>query len=180
MGVREWWMMATGSLAIAAVFFVTLYYYKRPPRDLRVPVAHLVASLVALATGSFLFGPLILVPGIVVATGVAYLASFERRVQWIVAGMLAAVLVPTVLELAGAIPSSYAFEGGELRVRPMMTELPALPTAVLLVIAHAIIIASAAYFTWKLRRAYAAAERTARLQTWQLSQILPESARPKL
>lgn len=60
----------------------------------------------------------------------------------------------------------------------MMTELPPAPTITLLLVTHAIVIVAGMYFARQLRRAYSAADRALRLQTWQLSQLVPEPARP--
>ncbi len=177
MGIREWWMFLGAAGAISAVFFTAVYYYKYPPKNLQLPLPHLAMSLLALLSGQLLFGPLILVPGITVATGIAYLASFDRRVGWVVGGMAAVVLVPAALQFAGVLAPSYALIDGKLMVLPMMTELPPVPTAVLLLVTHAIVIVAAMYFAWQLRRAFSTADRALRLQTWQLSQLVPEQAR---
>ncbi|MDB4953051.1 MAG: Serine/threonine protein kinase PrkC, regulator of stationary phase [Myxococcales bacterium] len=178
MGIRSPWMFVVGASAISAVFFVTLYYHRHPPRDLQLPWFHLITSLVALTSGEVLLGPFVLVPGIVIATGVGYLASFERGGVRVIVGALAVVLVPAILQLTGVIPPSYVFGNGRIEILPMMTELPATPTAVLLLVTHAVVIASSLAFVWRLRRAYGDAERALRLQTWQLSQLVPEDARP--
>ena len=177
MGIRAWWMFGVAAAAISAVFFTAVYYYKRPPADLQLPFPHLAMSIVALLAGQLLFGPLILVPGIAVGTGIAYLASFDRRAGWVVGGMLAVVVVPAALQFAGVIPPSYELVDGKLVVLPMMTELPPAATITLLLVTHAIVIVAGMYFAWQLRRAYSAAAKAQRLQSWQLSQLLPEQAR---
>jgi hypothetical protein len=177
MGIRSWWMFGAAATAISAVFFAAIYYYRHPPKDLELPLPHLALSLIALASGELLFGPLILVPGITVATGIAYLASFDRRAPWVVGGTLAVVLVPAALQFAGVIAPSYELVDGKLVVLPMMTELPRAPTAILLLVTHAIVIGAAMYFAWQLRRAYTTAAKAVRLQAWQLSQLVPEKAR---
>jgi hypothetical protein len=177
MGIRSWWMFGAAATAISSVFFAAIYYYQRPPKDLQLPLPHLALSLLALASGQLLFGPLILVPGITVATGIAYLASFDRRMPWVVAGMLGVVLVPAALQFAGVLAPSYDLVNGTLVVLPMMTELPPIPTATLLLVTHAIVIGASMYFAWQLRKAYTAAAKAVRLQAWQLSQLVPETAR---
>ena len=177
MGIRSPWMFGAAALTLSAVFFTAVYYYKHPPADLQLPFPHLAISLVALLAGQLLFGPLILVPGIAVGTGIAYLTSFDRRVGWVVGGMLAVVILPAALQFAGVLAPSYELVDGKLMVMPMMTELPPAPTITLLLVTHAIVIAASMYFAWQLRRAYSVADRARRLQTWQLSQLVPESAR---
>jgi serine/threonine-protein kinase len=179
MGIREWWMFGAAAAVLSAVFFTAAYYYKHPPDNLQLPLPHLAISLVALLAGQLLFGPLILVPGIAVGTGIAYLTSFDRRVGWVVGGMLAVVLIPAALQFAGVIAPNYELVDGKLMVVPMMTELPPGPTIALLLITHAIVIAASMYFAWTLRRAYTVADRALRLQTWQLSQLVPEDLRQK-
>ncbi|MBX3156735.1 MAG: serine/threonine protein kinase [Deltaproteobacteria bacterium] len=178
MGIRNWWMMLFGTVMIVGVLLMTIYYHRRPPRDLDVPIPHLVTSLFALLSGEVLFGPLVLVPTIVVATGVGYLASFQRGRVPIIVGCLAVIFVPVALQLAGVIPASYEFADGRISIVPMMTELPALPTMILLVASHAITLTVALLFVARLRRSYVEAESALRLQAWHLGQLVPEEARP--
>jgi hypothetical protein len=139
---------------------------------------HLVISLLALLGGELLFGPLVLVPSIVVATGIGYLASFERGRVPIIVGCLSVIFVPVALQLAGVIPSNYEFADGRISIVPMLTELPATPTMILLVASHAITLTVAFLFVARLRRAFVDAEHALRLQAWHLGQLVPEEARP--
>jgi hypothetical protein len=114
----------------------------------------------------------------VIASGVAYLAAFDGRRQIAATiAMVAAVIAPFLLQLAGALPASYRFTGGEVVLLPGMTELPRGPTIVFLIVTHVVMIGAALTFVRSLRRNALDAERRLQVQAWQLAQIVPDDAR---
>jgi serine/threonine protein kinase len=180
MGVRQWWMLGLMASAITGAFAVSYYYYRRPPSDVRVPLPHLVASTLALASGALLFGPLVLVPAIVLGTGVGYIASVDHR-HWLVttAGVVV-IVVPTLLQALGVLPPSYDFEGGTIRILPHMASFPPAATLAFLLVTHVVILVTCQIYIARLRREYLEAQARLRLQAWQLGQIVPEDARALL
>ena len=180
MGVREPWMLAVMATAILAVTGITYHYYRRPPPSLRVPTLHVVATTAALVTGVFLFGPLVLLPAIVISTGVGYIATFGRRTVYYIVPGIAVVLVPLALQLAGVIAPSYALTDGEIRVLPMMLSFPPAATMAFLAVTHTVIIAGTLLYVWRLRCNYLDSERRLRGHAWLLAQMLPDETHAPL
>jgi serine/threonine protein kinase len=172
MGMRTWWMLGVMAAAIFTVIGVTYYYYRRPPSDLRLPWPHLVASLFALSTGNFIAGPLLLLPTAAIATGVGYIAAFERRVAVTIASLVAVVLVPFALQVSGVVGGGYRFEGDAIVIYPGMAHFPRTATIVFLCVTHLVMISAAMLFTWRMRQSAVRAERLLRVQAWQLDQIV--------
>jgi serine/threonine-protein kinase len=171
MGVRSWAMLGTMAAAILTLLGATAWYHRHPPRGLRLPWTHLGLSVIALATGVFVAGPLVLLPAITIATGMAYISAFESRLRITMIAMLAVVLVPFALQLAGIVPGAYDFAGDAIVVRPGMMHFPAVPTIVFLAVTHTVVLVAALLFAWRLRQAAASAERKLRLQAWKLAQL---------
>ena len=171
MGVRSWAMLGTMAAAILALLGATAWYHRHPPRGLRLPWTHLGLSVIALATGVFVAGPLVLLPAITIATGMAYISAFESRFRITMVAMLAVVLVPFALQLAGLVPGAYRFAGDAIVIRPGRMHFPPVPTIVVLALTHTVVLTAALLFAWRLRQAAASAERRLRLQAWRLAQL---------
>ena len=180
MGVRQWWMLAAMATAITAVCALSYHYYRHPPADLRIPLPHLLLSTLALASGTLLFGPLVLVPAVVLGTGVGYIASVDHRHALVTAAGVAVVVVPVLLQAAGVLPPSYEFVDGTIRILPRMADFPPAATLAFLLVTHAVILITCQVYIARLRRDYLSAEARLRLQAWQLGQIVPEDARAAL
>ncbi len=174
MGVRSWPAFGAMAASICAIAALSLHYVRRPPPTLRLPLVHLALAMLALICGVVLFGPFVLVPAIAIITGVGYLATFGDRPRVILGCMLFVVLAPAILQAVGAVPPSYAFEGGAIIILPRATELPAVATQILLLATHAVVIAGSLVFVWRLRRTQLEAERRLRVQAWTLSQLVPD------
>jgi serine/threonine-protein kinase len=180
MGVRHWWMLGALAGSISGVIAMTWHYHRHPPPGLRLPLPHLAMTTIALASGVVLFGPLVVLPAVVIANGVAYIANFERRTWTIVAASIGVILVPLALELLGVLPAQYEFRDGTLRILPGMTDFPPAATLTLLIVTHVVVIGGALIYVGRLRRGAQDAERRLRTQAWQLAQIVPEHARELL
>ncbi|HUQ04227.1 MAG TPA: serine/threonine-protein kinase [Kofleriaceae bacterium] len=180
MGLRHPWMFGVTAAAILTLIGLTYHYYRKPPADLDVPWPHLVSSTVALASGVWFFGSLVTVPAIALATGVAYTTTFRRRAIYCVPPFLAVVIGPLILQYAGVLPDSYAFEGGSLRIVPGMVDFPPAATMTFLVMIHIVTIGAALWYMWRLRAEYLDVERKLHLQAWQLAQLVPDDARAAL
>jgi len=120
----------------------------------------------------FVAGPLVLLPAITIATGMAYITAFESRLRVTMAAMLAVVLLPFALQLADLVPGGYEFAGDAIVIRPGMMHFPAVPTIVFLTVTHTVVLVAALLFAWRLRRSAANAERRLRLQAWKLAQLV--------
>jgi eukaryotic-like serine/threonine-protein kinase len=173
MGVRRPELLIATVVATLAVIALTYDHYRRPPARLALPWSHVVVSTIAFAAGMSLFGPLVLLPSLVIITGVAYVATFDRTAIACVVPFVAVIFVPLGLQLAGVLPPSYDFADGTLRILPGMTDLPPTPTLLLLVVSHLIVVAGSIFFVWRLRITHRELERRLALQAWQLSQLVP-------
>jgi hypothetical protein len=122
----------------------------------------------------FLFGSLILMPAIVIITGVGYVATFGGRSIYYVVPAVLVVVVPLVLEVAGVIAPSYRFEDGVLVVLPGMTALPPTPTLLFLAVSHVVVIVGSLGYVWRLRTNHVETERRLHLQVWQLAALAPK------
>jgi serine/threonine-protein kinase len=175
MGVRRPWLLGATGLATLAVIGLTYSQYRRPPSQLALPWSHVVVSMIALGLGMSLFGPLMLLPSLVMITGVAYVATFNRKAIACVAPLAAVIFVPLALQLAGVLPPSYDFADGTLRILPGMTDLPPVPTLLLLVVANLIVVTGGIGFVWRLRCSHRDVERRLALHAWQLAQLVPDA-----
>ncbi len=180
MGIRSWWQLGAVTAAVTGMLGVTYHLYRRPVTSLELPLVHLAASVVALAIGAVVTGPLMLLPAIAIATGAGYIATFGRRVPLVMAAVVAVVLIPLGLELAGAVPRSLHFVDGAMVLTPRMVGFPPTATLVFLVVSHIVVIVTALNFVWQIRRTAAAAERRLAIQAWQLAQLVPHDARELL
>jgi hypothetical protein len=119
-----------------------------------------------------MFGPLVLLPAIAIANGVAYATSFRDRLGAVIAATTGVIVVPVLLQVTGAVPPWYAFDGDTLRILPWMTDFPAAPTLVFLVVTNVVVLAACLLYVSRLRRDLADAQRALRVQAWQLAQIV--------
>jgi len=180
MGVRRPWLVAATAAGIVGMIVTTYGHYRRPPARLTLPWSHVAMSTLALGFGASLFGPLVLLPSLVIISGVAFVTTFDRSAVGCVVPALAVIFVPLALQLAGVLPPSYDFTGGTIRILPGMTELPPTPTILLLIVTHAIVVAGSILFVWRLRCSHRDVERRLALHAWQLAQLVPAEARPPL
>ena len=175
MGVRRPWLFAATIAVTIGVVALTYAHYRRPSPRMTLPWSHVLLSSFALSLGMSLFGPLLLLPSLVVITGVAYVATFDRTAIACILPLAAVIFVPLALQLAGVLPPSYDFADGTLRILPGMAELPPTPTLLLLVVAHLIVIVGSIAFVWRLRCAHRDVERRLALHAWQLAQLVPDA-----
>ena len=137
----------------------------------------MLVSNIGIAALSTLFGPLVLLPTVAAVNTTAYALIFTgwRRVASALAGILALV-VPLGLQLAGVVEPSYAFVEGQMHVLPMAIELHELPTMLLLAASGAASVVTGAVTVGRLRTTLLEAEERLFTYTWQIQQLLPESA----
>ncbi|MBP8811857.1 MAG: serine/threonine protein kinase [Kofleriaceae bacterium] len=176
MGLRTPWMFAVMATAITTVFGLTTWYWRRPPADAALPWPHVAASTVALATGSWMFGSLLLLPAIALMTGVAYIGSAGRGALRFIAPAVAVVLGPLALELTGVIAPAYRIVDGAIQIMPRMTHFPPTATWAFLIVTHTVVIIVGLLYAHRLHRAYLDGERRLQAQAWQLAQLIPPDA----
>ncbi|MGN6110517.1 MAG: protein kinase domain-containing protein [Kofleriaceae bacterium] len=178
MGLREPWMLGAMAGAISLLILATYQVYRRPL--LRLPWWHVLASSAAMLCGVGLFGSLVLIPMLVFVTAVAYISTVGRSAIWYVVPAVGVIVGPLILQLAGVLPPSYELTDGTIRILPLMAELPELPSLVLLIATHVMLVVTGVVFVWRTRCAHLATERQLALQAWHLGQLVPPDARPAL
>ncbi|MBI4953344.1 MAG: serine/threonine protein kinase [Myxococcales bacterium] len=177
LGVRSAWLVGAAVVAIAGAALAGYLVSSRASATLRGRGEWAIVVLRAgiLFALSRMFGPLVLVPTLAAAFGVAMQVHPERAGRHVGAWVAClSVGVPTLLEWAGVLPASYAFGDGRMSIVPQMHELPALPTEVLLLVASIATIATACVFVGRIRRALSEAQLRLQLNAWHLARLLPD------
>ncbi len=179
MGVRE----AGWALALTVVLIVMVLYSawmgltgKANPRYMRNAI---ILSSFGVSALSFLLGPFMLVPVAAMANAAAFMVSTRANQasrRMILTLALASVFVPALLQQLGVVPASYRFEDGVMKILPLATELPALPTTVLLYCGAASAIVFGCLLAGQAVESLKKAERRLFAQAWRLRQLLPQEA----
>ena len=146
-------------------------------RPIRRPIqcTAIAAIMLAAVAASRVLGPLFLMPMILAVWAIAMQTSpdpFVRRFSF--AAGLVLLLAPLVLELAGVVPSSYAFEGGKLIALPQMLELPKLGTFWLVTLANVVSVVVPSIFVARLRSELTRAQERELLQAGQFRRLAAE------
>ncbi len=130
---------------------------------------------------SRLFGPLLVGPGIAATVGAPFAVHDDRRERLgvHVPMVLAAVLGPFALELAGVLPPSYRFEAGRLVVLPNLADFPPALTLGALVLFAIITTLVPMLMLGAVGEALRAARRRLLLHRWQLKHLAPADGSAK-
>jgi eukaryotic-like serine/threonine-protein kinase len=149
-------------------------------RPIRRPIqcAALVTMMLASAGVSRIVGPLFLMPTIFTSWMIVIQTSpdwFMRRFGLISGALL--MLAPVALELAGVLPSSYAFEDGKLIVLPQMLELSRAGTFTFVTLANVGLGLAPAIFVARLRSELTSAQQRELLRAWRLRRLPEELMR---
>jgi hypothetical protein len=121
---------------------------------------------------SRLYGPFILMPTLLVSYAITLQAHPWRafRRLGLAAGVIAMVL-PVLLELAGVLPASYAFEAGTMSVLPQVVALSETGTIALLACANIAMLVVPALFIARLRSDLSIVQTRQLVQTWQFRRL---------
>jgi serine/threonine-protein kinase len=176
MGIRNMtWAVTIGVLWTVAS--VASLVDASKPRRAHVPWVPFVASSLAIAGTTGMFGAMFYLPTIAAANGLSFLSSGRRSLRVaVIAGSCLTMLLPFALELAGVLPPAYAFSGGAMTVLPRIASLPRLPTLVTLATGNLMFILVPGVFMGRARHALQLAEERLRLQAWQLRHLVPDEA----
>ena len=179
MGVRDWSLLWLGLLAIAVGVSCSLLSGLWPKRGGPFILVMFASGTLLIYVISRLFGPLLAAP--TVALGLAVAGGFHPLApRWSsIAFASLAIALPFGLELSGLIAPTYAFASNGMLIRPMLAELPRIPTTVYLAASSLGIVISVSAYVIAVRRALDAAQRTALVQSWQLRQLVPKSSLSK-
>jgi eukaryotic-like serine/threonine-protein kinase len=164
------------TLTMIVVVLLAIVPYAKWSRSPFIFYLRFALTTVAIAFGSRLFGPFILLPALALTNTVTHVLDPHRLQRGaLIAIGCSAVIIPAVLEWTGVIPPSYVFRDGQMCVVPQLTELPRGGTSLLLLLANAGIIVVAARFAGRVRGSLIAAEEKLHLYAWHLRQLLPVS-----
>lgn len=179
-GVRDASPLVVFTIAAILTSGVSLWVsrHRRPP--VGGVIAAMVLSNVAFAATATFYGPLILLPPVVVANTTGFAIHLDGAQRWLAMFVGAAVIViPTLLEATGVIAPSYTFRGGDTMVlHAGALELHTLPTSVFLALVAIGAVLTSSLTVGGVRNQLRAAEERLYLYTWHLREIVPEAARP--
>jgi serine/threonine-protein kinase len=137
-------------------------------------LALLVSSACQLAMAGLLFGPLLVMPILMVGSIAAFLSQpseFHARVS--VVALTAPLVVLLGLELAGVLPRSIDFSGPAVLLRSWVIDFTPFTTAVIYGLAIATQLAITVALSIRTMRAQREAQNAVHAQTWHLQQLVP-------
>lgn len=179
MGVRDWMPFALISACIATLvgYNASVAITGKHQRFMRGVV--IVATFTAVATAGAFAGPFVVVPGVAILAGSAFIFVLraDRALRWLaIVSSVAAVAIPPLLQLAGLLPASYAFEHGALRILPNAVGFPPNATLALIWLATtAAVVFSGLVVSYAVKR-LTITQDAALLQAWRLRHLLPPAA----
>jgi serine/threonine protein kinase len=179
MGVREPWKLWGLGAAVIALIAYTWWMATTGRTQPRYMIVAVLYTFAVIGSMSMFFGPLFFVPGMAVTAATTYLVAIRanRRARAIIMmGSLAAVLIPTILNLTGLAEQRYLFDGQGLTLLPGLVELPERATWAFLLVANCLTVIVANVLVSRAVSALLRAERRLFTQAWRLRQFLPELA----
>jgi serine/threonine-protein kinase len=171
--VKSWPLFIGFFAAVAGMVLISWLSYRRGGQIVWVS---LVSTLLTTILLSRIASPFVLTPVVVCAIAVALTASpwlLER--SWVVVGwVLAAVLLPFVLEELGVFERTWSFDGDHLKIGSSVIHgINRTAEAFVLVAANVVFIAAAGLFARATNRDHRRAARRLHVQAWHLRQLLP-------
>jgi serine/threonine-protein kinase len=166
--------LITWMLAAAGVILI----YRTFARSHGLLRYQLVWTGFALAFSSFAFGPLLILPTLVVMStmGTILVSHRDRRVLLLVCNGLG-LMVPTALAWLGHFPLTHVVEGDRtLRIGFAAFAVSRDSLFALLAMTHVGLLAIGAKFAAQYRDALTAAELKGEVQAWKLRQLVPDEA----
>jgi hypothetical protein len=179
LGVREPLLLGGLGVAVVALIAYTWWMSMTGRTQPRYMIVAVLFNFAVIGGASMFFGPLFFVPGLAVAAAASYLVAIRanRRARAIVMfGSLAAVLVPTILQLTGIAPPHYGFDGQGMTIMPALVQLPERATWAFLLVVNCLTVVVANLLVGRAVSALLRAERRLFTQAWRLRQFLPELA----
>jgi eukaryotic-like serine/threonine-protein kinase len=176
-GVKSWGCLVLASTLIGLASAVSLAasYAEKPGRIHRY--GPLILSAAAIASFTSVWGPYVVVPGLIALNAVGY-AMRPKSYRPVVVGLVSclAILIPLVLEWTGVLLPSASFSGGQIHILPRYVAMPELATQVFLLVATLATVVAGVLYAWHTHAATGDAEERLILHLWQLRQLVPEDA----
>ncbi|MBA3392577.1 MAG: serine/threonine protein kinase [Deltaproteobacteria bacterium] len=180
--VRHAWPIVS-AMVLAAATVAALWAVSRRVVSLRSRWYLLIVVLntLLLVSGSFIFGPLLIVPIFLVGTLAGFLAVPVRfHPALIVTSQVLAIAVPIVSELVGLTASTFSFEPGQIVLTPYALDLPPSATAGVLVLAMVSQFTNTTIVALNQRNSQQDALDRVYAQKWHVEQLLPQTSRSQL
>jgi tRNA A-37 threonylcarbamoyl transferase component Bud32 len=173
MGVRQPAVLAAMFVPMAAAAVLSFAATRTSEAKSWLIVGAMVASTFALAMGTRILSPLVLIPGALATNTMGFAVFVDRRTRAIVTVVaLAAFVIPLALELGDVTPETFAIDG-RIVILPTAVDLPRLPTLVLVAAASLSSILMASVLVGYFRDRLTDAEERLLAQNWQLGSLVP-------
>jgi hypothetical protein len=117
-------------------------------------------------------GPFVLVPTILATNAIVLQTHPRRRLRrFAISCAVVIMVIATVIEWTGILPSSYVFEGGVWTIVPQMVELPRVGSFVFMTIVAVSMIVVPAAFIARLRGDLTEAQVKLAVQAWHFRRL---------
>jgi eukaryotic-like serine/threonine-protein kinase len=173
MGLRSGGSLAVLIAAILLNMALTIGFARqRRPIDIRNINASWIVFCLLLGVISRMFTPFMVAPGLAATSVMMF--GLDARTPWrsCIAGHIAAVLGPWILELTGVLSVTTRAIGGDLLLRSDSVSITMPEAAISLAIYTVALIAIAGALTHQLAIAHRKAVRAIELQAWHLRQLV--------
>jgi serine/threonine-protein kinase len=181
-GLRSFpaWLSVVCITCVSMLVAAYIWLRKKRPDD-AAAFALLGISTLAIAFASGFLGPFVLVPGWACQNTLVFAMHAPRGgKRWATMSIGAlAIVVPFVLELAGVLPPSFRFDGGELVLLPRLIDLPKAATLFLLVLGNVAMVFVPSLIVARVRDQALDAQRRLATHLAHLKNLVPETASPK-
>ena len=172
-GITKPWLVAATYVVIAAMAGYGEWMYRKR-RPAVVPV--LIFNLVLMCMLSRLYGPFVLLPGIIntVAFTVGAQPMALERPAVLVIGSLAAFVLPLALEAASLIDTTWQVHDGYFTMMSTGVEIGSAASVGMLIAANVALIFVNVVFGRQISAARRDAARRLEIQAWHLRHLLPD------
>ncbi len=174
-GVKSWPMI--GAMIGAIVGLVALSAWMVHSRRAHFTL-FMFGFAVMMILFTRLFGPFVLVPGILGVSSAALIAqpSFVDR-PWLPIGVaIAALVIPLVFEVTGVFDATWSLGGDELKISSAALRLDGAGAITMLVLGNISLIVINGLYAHTLASAHRVATRQLEVQAWHLRKLLPANA----
>ena len=172
-GITKWWLVIAsyGLIAVMVAYGEWMYRARRPAV---IPV--LVFNAILMCALSRMFGPFVLLPGII--NTVAFTLGAQPRMLdrpvVLVVGSLAAFGLPLALEAAGVLGTTWQVSDGHITMSSTGIEIGSAASVGILIAANVALIFVNALFGRSISATRRDAQRKLEIQAWHLRHLLPD------
>jgi serine/threonine-protein kinase len=178
MGIRDATPIIAFTTLLIASGTMSLWQARKPTPHLVVVGMSVIASGTAFAFATRLTSPLLVIPAATAINAVGYSVFAPPRMRPLVVLVSCASFgVPLLLELAGVLAPTFAFEHGQLAILPAAIEFPATASITLVAVASIASVLIGVIIIGYIRDRLSEAERRIFLYSWQLRELLPREVR---